>query len=202
MTKVHITQHSGKLYLIRSINTSVKLNPYCVARQNIVGSICDKCYADTYATLRPTLREALERNTELLTQHILTDAEIPVLNDRYFRFESFGDLQNETQLTNYFNIARANAKTTFALWTKNPFIVKRTLRTQSKPDNIIIIYSSPMINRKVSDSIFKAYPFIDKVFTVYDKAHATGINCGKRKCIECKLCYTKNSATHINELLK
>lgn len=201
---IHITTHSGKLEGLHSISTSAAMNTYCTTRDKINGSICNKCYAETYLKLRKNLRTRLEANTEELTTRYIPASELPIINDKYFRLESFGDIQNVTQVENYFNIAIKNHGTTFVLWTKNPAIIAQALKQAHKPVNMIIIYSSPMINRPVNDRIFKVYPFIDKVFTVYDKAHAgaVNINCGGRKCLTCLRCYSKRTGARVNELLK
>ena len=66
------------------------------------------------------LNACLERNTKILTGRILKEAEIPMINASFFRFESFGDLINVTQVINYFHICKKNKHVHFALWTKNP----------------------------------------------------------------------------------
>ena len=74
-----------------------------------------------------------------------------------------------------------------------------------KPSNLIVIYSSPVLNKAVNVDVLKAvYPFIDKVFTVYDKEHAgsVNINCGSNHCLSCLKCYKKRTTDVINERLK
>ena len=204
---VHITNHSGKLEGMHSISTSVRRNPNCRDRRNIDNSICQKCYAVTLTGIRKGLDEAISRNTDVLTARILSADELPVINDKYFRFEAFGDLINETQAINYINIAKTNKGTHFAIWTKNPWIMAAALKTAAKPSNMIIIYSSPMINKAVNvKALKKLYPFIDKVFTVYRKdyaqEHSIDINCGGRHCLSCLRCYSKRTGDTVNELLK
>ena len=202
---VHITTHSGKLEGMHSISTAVKLNPNCRDRRNIKGSICQKCYAETLTDYRDGLEAWLEYNTAQLTTDMINP--LPIINDKYFRLEAFGDLINETQVHNYFRICYANKGTRFALWTKNPWIIASALKTASKPDNLIIVYSSPMINKAVNvKALKKLYPFVDKVFTVYRKAYANEhnvtINCGGNHCLSCLRCYSKRTADTVNELLK
>ena len=202
---VHITTHSGKLEGMHSISTAVKLNPNCRDRRNIKGSICEKCYAATLTDFRSGLNDWLEYNTAQLTQDFIYP--LPIINDKYFRFEAFGDLINDTQVKNYFRICYANSKTRFALWTKNPWIIADVLKHASKPENLIIIYSSPIINKAVNvKALKKLYPFIDKVFTVYRKAYANEnkvtINFGGNHCLSCLRCYSKRTADTVNELLK
>ena len=56
-----------------------------------------------------------------------------------------------------------------------------------KPKNVNIIYSSMFINKQVECD----YPFVDKIFTVYDKDYIKdnkiNINCGGRSCLSCHL---------------
>ena len=209
--RLHITTHGGKLEGLRSISTSRRLNPLCQKRAEDPNSICHYCYAETYLKLRENLRKALERNTrELCGVDLIPYDELPIINDLYFRFEAFGDLINTNQVINYFNIAKKNEKTTFALWTKNPWEIEDAIkRGNEKPDNLIIVYSVSVLNGTTPDILAKfkeAWPCIDKFFTVYDKTYIEGhnvnINCGGRKCIECLNCYKKNDIAIINEKLK
>jgi hypothetical protein len=134
----------------------------------------------------------------------MTEDEIPFINTVYFRFEAFGDIETETQVINYFNVAKANPKCTFALWTKNPWLIQIAIDHGAvKPDNFKIIVSSPYLNEPAN---INAYGFIDKIFTVYTKEyiaeHNIEINCGDKKCMECRLCYDNNNETNIREKLK
>ena len=208
--KVHITKHSDntKMENLKSISTSCQMCKRCKARAEIKGTICSHCYADTYLKLRPTLRKALERNTELLTERQLEETEIPKIYDLYFRFESFGDLHNEVQFENYLSIVKANSETTFTIWTKNPDIMHNVFKgnANAKPKNLIIVFSGLWTDK--ANTIPKEYEyFIDKVFNVWTSetiANENGkaVNCGKRHCMDCRLCYTHNEVKEINELLK
>lgn len=206
MKELWITKHGGKMKGIDSISTSCLVNPFCQQRQCNKDMVCSKCYSKKYLTLRPSLREKMLYNTELLTSRILTDDELPLLNAAIFRFESFGDLINETQLQNYINICLKNKRTTFALWTKNPWTAKNIFNAMKieKPENLIIILSSPLLNEQVeiTDDMW----FVDHVFTVYTKKYAKDngidINCGAKNCLKCQLCYQKGTEFYINEILK
>lgn len=200
---IHITTgHTGKMHDIYSLSTSVELNPICRERAKDKDSICAHCFARNLTDLRKQLADCLARNTEVLTSQIIPVREWPILNASIFRLESFGDLNNGTQFKNYINFARRNPRTTFALWTKNAAIVDAVFREGvKKPRNMIIIASSPHLNIEA----VPAYDWIDKVFTVYDKATAktVEINCGARDCLTCQRCYTKTrKVEYIRELLK
>jgi hypothetical protein len=144
---------------------------------------------------------AFERNADILTTRVLDKEELPLINACYFRFEAFGDLHNVTQVINYFNICKKNPDVHFALWTKNPGIIKEV--ANEKPKNLVILVSSLFLNKPVD---IEKMPWIDKVFTVYDKEtierEKVKINCGARNCLKCHRCYKKSGAKYINEKLK
>lgn len=204
-TGIHFTlNHTGKMSGMASLSTSVAENPICKERSKVKGSICEKCFAAAMMKrYGKEFRDCFKKNTEVLTSQIIPVSEWPLINYRIFRLESFGDIQNSIQVENYFNFAKRNPGTTFALWTKNPVFIKEAIENgNSKPKNLIIIQSSCFINK--ADE--KKYNFIDKVFTVYDKKFISenkiDINCGARNCLECGRCYSKRTADDVREQLK
>ena len=205
VTGIHYTlNHTGKMAGMMSLSTSNLVNPFCKARRECKGSICEKCYAHTQMLRYTSMQECLANNFQILTTKLLGREEIPIINALVFRFEAFGDIYNEIQVANYFQICKANPAVRFALWTKNPAVVERAIMAFSKPDNLVILLSSLYVNTQ--EDISK-YPFVDKVFTVYDKEtikrDGIEINCGARNCFTCQKCYHKdNGETHIREQLK
>lgn len=196
--------HTGKMTGFMSLSTSPLRNTFCMARSKCPNSICSKCYSVTMNHQYTNLAKMLEKNLEVLTSRVIPVGEWPLVNAFAFRLESFGDVQNETQVRNYFNFCRRNPRVQFSVWTKNLPVYARVLKTESKPKNLIVIVSSPMLNVPVNP---KNFPFVDKVFTVYteDYAHEHGIkiNCGARSCLACGRCYRKsNGVEYVNELLK
>lgn len=203
--------HSGKMEKMQSLSTSCLCNKICEARHNTNDNlcICKHCYSFRQLNRYKTLREKLARNTEFLTTCELSSDDIPFINTSMFRFEAFGEIQNTTQVKNYITIAENNPHCTFALWTKNLWILDDTFKQYDirKPSNLIIIYSEPYINIIWEDAnaVKKAHPYVDKVFTVHNKESEiseTAINCGSKKCAECRICYSHNDIDVINELLK
>jgi hypothetical protein len=151
----------------------------------------------------PTMEKPMVENQRILTSSVLPMELLPTINNLYFRFEAFGDLNNDVQVMNYFNLCYKNPKTKFALWTKNPdFIQSAIVKGYDKPENLNIVLSSLFINKERKTQ----YPFVDKIFTVYDPQYIeennVSINCGSRNCFDCGLCYEKNNVTIINEKLK
>lgn len=197
------TKHSGKMEGMVSISTSVTTNERCAKNAKIPGSICEKCFAAKQMKVYPSMENCMVENQRILTSSILDVEKLPYINNLYFRFEAFGDLNNEIQVINYFNICYKNPGVKFALWTKNPDFIQKALDMgYTKPENLNIILSSLFINKERKNT----FSFVDKVFTVYDpdfiETNGIEINCGARNCFSCGLCYNKNNVTVINEKLK
>lgn len=197
------TNHSGKMSGMVSISTSVTTNKRCEKNATIKGSICEKCFASKQMKIFPTMENPMVENQRILTTSILPIEILPTINNLYFRFEAFGDLNNDIQVMNYFNLCYKNPRTKFALWTKNPdYIATAIKKGYKKPDNLNIILSSLFINKERKTK----YDFVDKIFTVYDPQHIdennVNINCGAKSCFDCALCYEKNDVKIINERLK
>ena len=202
----YTTSHTGKMSGLQSVSTSVVLNKGCQNRAKKAGCICSKCFAASLVNQYSSLDKCLQENHRILTGSILPASVLPLIPSRYFRFQAFAELTNYKEVVNYFNIAKKNPDTLCALWTKCPGIIAKAISLgYEKPANLQIVLSSPLINKPVK--VVK-YPFIDKVFTVYDKkgAKAVNINCGARSCLSCGRCYRPNpegvKIQYVNELLK
>ncbi len=210
VTGIHIcTNHTGKMKKLWSLSITPH-NILCEKRSRNMKSICSKCYSRTMQRVYSSLSKCLHRNMEILTSRILREDEMPRLSNKIklFRFESFGDIINELQVVNYFHMAAANPDTHCALWTKNPWIIKKAMEIYgiSKPDNLTIIGSSYNVNEAMND-YYKRYDFIDYIFTVYDedyiREHHVDINCGGRSCRDCQRCYLRtHDGYEIREKLK
>lgn len=209
-----ISRHTGKMEGVRSISTSALANPSCIARREDKNAICANCYACKYLKLRKTLREKCARNSIFYTTEHLQKEDIPRLNDKIFRFEAFGELENVTQLANYNNIAWYNPDTIFTLWSKRPDIIERFYTSEVRAYNFNIILSSRFINQSDYKYYLDNYGrgFFDGVFTVYTKEHAEAHNIpingrsGRGACNNCRLCYMERDHDRepfeINELIK
>jgi hypothetical protein len=158
----------------------------------------------------PRLEKSLENNTAILTRE-LTFAEIKEIaktfaNTAIVRFESFGDLNNEIQLLNYIRIARAARHTKFALFTKQYNIVRKYFESGKRfPDNVTLILSSPYIDHVLSEALvnnFKQYHRRVITFTVTRDKENPGINCGQRRCVDCRNCYDAKNPKNVIEFIK
>lgn len=193
---------SGKMAGVNCLSTSNLVNPFCAARKKDPNSICSKCYADSTCKRYHALQENMKRNSDILTNTLFEISDFPLINAVIFRFEAFGDLINKTQCMNYFRLCKANPHVHFALWTKNPGIVKQAIAAgESKPENLVILLSSAKIGERVNP---EKWDFVDKTFTVYRKNEMDlkMINCGSRCCLSCQRCYHKETENDIREYLK
>jgi hypothetical protein len=191
------TKMSGKMSGMVSINTSPKSNDYCNAMAK-TSAVCGSCYSHRLMSIYKTADACFTRNGEALSSGILAASEVPRMNAHTVRFNAHGELINMEHLINLGLIACHNPKATFTLWTKRKDIVEKWLRDWGKPPNMILIYSSPKLDRQ------SALPIgFDKVFTVYGKDTQTDINCGTKNCADCMTCYTLDDKTvYVNERLK
>ena len=198
---IWLTNGTGKMNDIVSINTSSLTNSFCNAKSKDCNSICSKCYSTRYTKMRPTLERRLIENSELLSSNIIKKSELPKLNASFVRFNSFGELINELHFKNLINICKTNKRTLCVLWTKRIEILDSVLGTIEKPKNLVIIISNNYINAIMD----KLPQYADKSFNVVTKDYieSSGIitNCDK-SCNECRLCYSRNNITTIIEKIK
>ena len=198
-TGIKISTLQGKMQKVRAISTYAGDNPSCLALMKCSDNVCSHCYAykQVESGVYPNQRKCLERNGKALSSKLLKI--VPNLSKlkyhEIFRFESHGDVINVTNARNYIRIAKANPETRFAAWTKRPLIWKAALEKEGgKPDNLNLVYSSPQLNKSVTN-IREKFPFFDVVFTVYEKGADTGsdfpCSCGPESCNKCRFCYTK-----------
>lgn len=217
ITGVSVSTHmSGKMLNIPGISTSNLINPFCIARKRDKNSICSKCFADKTLSRYSALRVNCENNFKILTkQHLKYIPDFDGYNTTNDsdkgRFESFGDLYNVLQYRNYYNIAKYNELTHFALWTKNPEIIRRAINKYGlkKLDNLQLVCSVSGINSLDEiDTIERKYGDIfDYIFIVvtqtFADANGIKINCGARDCNKtCGACYYRGNGRIRYEILK
>lgn len=169
--------------------------------------ICNKCFSDAQQAFQPSTREKLIRNAYLLCFYDIPAEAFPILNLAWFRFECFGDVMNDQQQRNYLKLVCKNPHVTFAQWTKKPWILNHTFKAVEKPQNLIVILSAPIINKRLSiQEARRAWWFVDKTFTVYTKeyakAHNVVITCGGARCIGCWNCYRLTGPEEVAEIKK
>lgn len=197
-----ITRHKGKdggkMRNMRSLNTSVLLNPFC-QRETAKNIICSECYAKGIIHQYNKCKfKSWALNTKLLSENVLDYKELPAIRaGELFRLHSMGELMNLTHYENFLRIAEKNPKIKFALWSKRADIIRKV---STVPENIILIYSTPKIN-----GVPRIPAKFHKVFTVYNASYAlkkrVDVNCDA-ECLTCRLCYDRETTGTINEVLK
>lgn len=197
---IKITQHGKdtKMQGLSSLNTSSLKNPFCKNMSQNKDNICFSCYSNIYSKMRKNLELVLQENSRLLSKTY--DKKIN-FNDKIVRLDSFGELINRVHFKNLIKICLDNPKTSFTLWSKRKNIINHVFRSMRKPSNLILIYSNPLVNNEA-----KLPKYFNKTFNVYTKKYSIEnnikINCGKKICIECNICYSKNIIRIVNELKK
>ena len=193
-----ISTMTGKLKGIPAINTNTLTNEFCQKMHSSNPQcICTDCYS--FAMLqgsRKNCQPAWQLNSDILSSDLL-GYPLPQFNSLYVRFDGHGELINETHFINYLLITEHNPKTTFTLFTKRHKLVKKVLETRKKPQNLILVYSNPIVDR-ITD---KKPQYFNKVFnTTTEKS--TRDNCTGKKCVECLACYTHTGENVLIEKVK
>ena len=207
------THHTAeKMQGIESLSTYKKTSNICKFMQMHDG-ICKKCYADKSLSLyNSSLTPVLIYNTLLLKYIDIDPQQIPYINSKYFRFESFSDLQGSKHFKNLLQICKKNKNTIFTLWTK----AGKTLNTmmhdekiQKLPCNLNIVYSEYKLNKKTDINYLQElqtclypqqakkqnYTNAIKCFVVFDdenKRKDSQMYLCKNRCIDCLKCYKKS----------
>ena len=208
--KLKYTHHTAdKMRGIDSLSTYKKTSDVCKTMQYNANKncICRYCYADKSINLyKASLQPSLIYNTLLLKYIDICADQIPFINDRFFRFESFSDLQSAKHFKNLLQICKKNKNTVFTLWTKAAPVLDKYMQQEKinkLPNNLNIIYSEPQINKIIDasdDYINSKQARLNqknkiKVFSVFNdekKRQESKMYLCKNKCIDCLKCYKKS----------
>ncbi len=197
---IKISTLTGKLKGFQAINTNTLSNSFC-SKMSQTDAICKDCYSRSMLQgIRKNCVKPWENNSVLLSSSILDTADLPIINAHSFRFHAHGELINDRHLVNLFNIAKHNPFTTFALWTKRKDLVNTLLLTQTKPDNLILIFSNASTKRLLN----KVPVNFDKVFNASKTGNVSDsqTKCTGKSCIDCMACYRINDHKIIVEKIK
>lgn len=197
---------AGKIEGLSSVDSSCHGCEFCQmmrkSAENNPLHICGMCYDHAQEEYREGVK-----NRHELTMRILSSLEFTVDELRALpivgmcRFNSSGDLRNDTHARNYVRIAIGHPFAKFALWAKNVKSAEKAFDELGKPENMIFIQSSPIIGKPCKRS-----PHADYTFTVYPDEKTTldaiengACACNGRKCKECGYkCYTGEWAKGAN----
>ncbi len=201
---IHLTEHSGKMDGIRSISTNPLTNHFCNKMHDCGNDrvICTHCYATRLVDFRLSLQKHVENNSIALSERVIPMNELPSYTDELIRFDSFGELINETHLINFFNLCYKNPQTYHVLYTKRCNLVEDMAHL--KPSNLKVVESNPIV-----DSVYEKpkSPIADLVFNVVTPEYLEQNPKYKATCIKacntCRLCYSRRTPMKfIVEMLK
>lgn len=187
---------SGKLKGIPALNTNTLSNPFCQKMQK-TDTICGVCYSENMlSTFRKNCVPKFERNSEKLSTEIVPESYIPFVNSAYIRISAHGELINLTHMRNVVRFAIKNSHANVALWTKRKRIVRDFIAQYGDlPSNLILVYSNPRIDRPMGKPPKDFHKVFNNVSGNVPGEYEE--NCTGQKCIECLLCYSKDSGTDI-----
>lgn len=207
------TKHTAaKMRGIGSLSTYKKTSSICQFL-SLHDGICKKCYAEKSLKLYDAaLTPALIYNTLLLKYIDVDPAQIPYINNKYFRFESFSDLQSSKHFKNLITICKKNKSVVFTLWTKAGYTLNNFMKQEnikSLPNNLNIVISEFYINKKTDieylnglqtvlypkQAIKQNYSNCLKCFCVFDdekKRQESNMYLCKNSCLNCLKCYKKS----------
>lgn len=214
--KKHALKYSDhtaeKMKGIQSLSTYKKTSSICNFLSMHEG-ICKKCYAEKSISLyKASLLPLLIYNT-LLLKYIDIDAnQVPYINNKYFRFEAFSDLQSSKHFKNLLTVCKKNKNTIFTLWTKAGYKLVKMIEDEKikrLPTNLNIIASEFYLNKKTDPEYLKSlqkclypsqavtgnYKNALKNFVVYNDEKLrlnSGLYLCKNKCVDCLKCYKKS----------
>lgn len=104
-----------------------------------------KCYAKRLSRLRPAVREAYERNYDILCNDPDTywrEVEASIMLSRFFRFHVSGDIPDMVYLTHMVEVAQRNPHCKILCFTKKYDIVNEWIAKHGAfPANLQIIFS-------------------------------------------------------------
>jgi hypothetical protein len=93
MTTVHISKMTGKLDGFRAISTNTVTNAFCQKMNTSGDTICRQCYSHGMLnSYRKNMQASLQRNSDLLSDRVLDQSELPTILDAFFRINAHGEL--------------------------------------------------------------------------------------------------------------
>lgn len=168
--------------------------------------ICGSCYDIKQENYRTGVKNRHGLNLLIMSSVLFTEEELATLAiyTPFARFNSSGDIENVIHARNYLRIAKSHKNTHFTFWFKNLAAVNKAVQLEGKPENVLFIYSDPIINGSVKPEVFfKAFAWIDYIFVVAEKELVNsfleaGYNeCNGKKCMECGYaCYAGSWKKH------
>ena len=156
--------------------------------RKVKGSVCASCYAlkGNY-TRYPAIKAAQYRRLEAMKHPDWVTAMAAVIKrQKWFRWHDAGDVQDQQHLQKIFEICRLTPDTKHWLPTREAWIKDHLA---SKPDNLVIRFSPPMVNQRAPESWPNSSMVVNKGY------HTCPAPAQGGKCLDCRHCllYTSPS---------
>ena len=208
MQPIKVSTMTGKLKGLSGINFSPLDNEFCMSMAGKEGTVCGHCYSrKMLKTFRKNAEPAFAKNSRELSI-LRNEEDLPsFIQGSFVRFLAHGELHNATQAQNFIRIAKKSPRSSFALWTKRPFLVQEAADAEGGiPHNLVLIQSISLLD---SEQVFQ-HPLFDGVFRVFnpDKSpepRGDMWECNGKNCASCLHCYSKirvQQRPHIIEKLR
>ena len=149
--------------------------------RQVKGSVCASCYAlkGNY-TRYPAIKAAQYRRLEAMKHPDWVQAMAAVIKrQKWFRWHDAGDVQDQQHLQKIFEICRLTPETRHWLPTREAWIKDHLA---SKPDNLVIRFSAPMVDQAAPDS----WPNSSEVVTAGATCPAAQQD---NECRDCRNCW-------------
>ena len=150
--------------------------------RKVKGSVCASCYAlkGNY-TRYPAIKAAQYRRLEAMKHPAWVTAMAAVIKrQKWFRWHDAGDVQDQQHLNKIFEICRLTPETNHWLPTREAWIKDHLA---SKPDNLVIRFSPPMVNQRAPESWPNSSMVVDKGY------HTCPAPAQGGKCLDCRQCW-------------
>ena len=151
---------------------------------NVIGSVCEGCYALKGRYNFPNVKAALARRLQSL-QHPKWVFAMTVLikGEPFFRWHDSGDLQSVQHLKNIFEVCKATPETSHWLPTREAKFLK-LMDPDIIPANLIIRLSGHMVDGKNATW----WPWTSAVST---KTKTCPAKDQGNKCLDCRSCWNR-----------
>ena len=148
----------------------------------IPGTPCYGCYAmkGNY-TRYPAIKAAQYRRLDAIKNPLWVAAMVAVIKrQKWFRWHDAGDVQDQQHLQKIFEICRLTPDTNHWLPTREAWIKDHLA---SKPDNLVIRFSPPMVNQRAPESWPNSSMVVNKGY------HTCPAPAQGGKCLDCRQCW-------------
>jgi len=153
--------------------------------RKIKNSVCSMCYAlkGNYTRYK-AIKAAQYRRLEAIKHPAWVTAMAAVIKrQKWFRWHDAGDVQDQQHLNKIYEVCRLTPDTRHWLPTREAWIKDHLA---SKPDNLVIRFSPPMVNQRAPESWPHSSMVVDKGF------HTCPAPAQGGKCLDCRQCWDPN----------